>query len=208
MCIRDRCNAMLFLKQKKQAAGPKSLGWVHLWVREREFELRQALLFFSLFFPACPPFLFFSPFCFFFNIGVFLLKYCTYILRSFCLELHLSPQLLPSLCRDRFKAYYDPSEGACAVCHACMCRVYVLYFLLQKTKHIRLLIVRLVQIYAGFGACVQLEICGPDKHTSALSSLCLLFAFYFRCLPSFCSCVPCRLCISSICRTDSFRKKN
>ena len=39
------------------------------------------------------------------------------------LELHCSPQLLSSLCRDISEVNYHPSLGACAVCHACICAV-------------------------------------------------------------------------------------
>ena len=41
------------------------------------------------------------------------------------LELHGSPQLYFSLCRDRFEVYYIILQVLCAspVCHACVCRV-------------------------------------------------------------------------------------
>ena len=130
-CVTRYC----FLKIKKQAADPSSLGC--------SFELEDAssspanvpfCSFFRL--PCFPPIL--SSVVFFSQVlydtyarSLYVQQYTRYVRSS--LELHGSPQLcLP--CRGTgLRCIYCPRLGACAVCHTRMCRVYCIMFIFLET---------------------------------------------------------------------------
>ena len=117
MC-RVKCDAFYLKNKTKQAADPNSLGaTLSVRTRVRAPASFPFILFSSVFF--------FFPICFL-SVGVFCSKTLTYLCTWYIFgTARLATQLWPSLRRDRFEVYlvFHSSLDACAVCHACMCRV-------------------------------------------------------------------------------------